>query len=121
MKVLIVDDAPIVRGRMARLVGNVPGVSTVLQSRDYAETLDVMAQERPDTVLLDLLMPGGNGLELLQRMRRAACGPRVMNQRTQDCGGRLSIQALIRATPSSCTRLRPTGGIMSRAASCVMR
>jgi EAL domain-containing protein (putative c-di-GMP-specific phosphodiesterase class I)/DNA-binding NarL/FixJ family response regulator len=78
MKVLIVDDAPIVRGRMARLVGNVPGVSTVLQSRDYAETLDVMAQERPDTVLLDLLMPGGNGLELLQRMRRAACGPRVI-------------------------------------------
>ncbi|MCZ4315601.1 EAL domain-containing protein [Comamonadaceae bacterium G21597-S1] len=98
MRVLIVDDAPIVRGRMARLVGNLPGVGEVLQSEDYRNTLNVIEQERPDVVLLDLFMPGGSGLELLHRIGALEPAPKVivmsawtepgMRERCIDAGAR---------------------------------
>ncbi|MCW5642982.1 MAG: EAL domain-containing protein [Rhodoferax sp.] len=98
MRVLIVDDAPIVRGRMARLVGNLPGVGEVLQSEDYRNTLSLIEQERPDVVLLDLFMPGGSGLELLYRIGAVAPAPKVivmsawtepgMRERCIDAGAR---------------------------------
>lgn len=78
MRVLIVDDAPIIRGRMARLVGNLPGVGAVLQSEDYASTLKVIEHERPDVVLLDLFMPGGSGLDMLRRIGRSERAPKVV-------------------------------------------
>ena len=98
MRVLIVDDAPIVRGRMARLVGNLPGVGPVLQSEDYRNTLGVIERERPDVVLLDLFMPGGSGLNLLHRIGQMEPAPKVivmsawtepgMRERCIDAGAR---------------------------------
>ncbi len=96
MKVLIADDAPMIRGRLARMVEDLPGIRTVLQSEDYAGTLKAIDAERPDAILLDMFMPGGTGLDVLRHVQQAALPPRVfmmtawseadMRQRCMDAG-----------------------------------
>lgn len=78
MKVLIVDDAAAIRRRMARLVGELAGVDTVLQSSGREGALALLAQERPDVVLLDPLLAEGHGMDLLRRIGQLACKPRVI-------------------------------------------
>lgn len=71
MKILIVDDHPLVRDAMARIVGDLaPGVET-LQAADCASGIDC-ARARPDLdlVLLDLNLPGARGFEALEQFRR---------------------------------------------------
>ena len=77
MKVLIADDAAMIRGRLARMVAGMPGVSAVLQSEDYASTIDTLQRERPEAVLLDLFMPGGTGLDVLNYIGRVTPMPQV--------------------------------------------
>ena len=67
MKVLVVDDEPAVRdavGRALKLDGF--EVTTAVDGRDAIRRLP---DERPDAVLLDVLMPGLDGLEVCRRMR----------------------------------------------------
>ena len=67
--VLVVDDDPGVLDVHARSVqSQVPGCR-VLKAQNGPEALAIMARERPDLVLLDLIMPGMSGVEVLEAMR----------------------------------------------------
>jgi two-component system response regulator MtrA len=44
----------------------------VLSAEDGAEALELMARERPDAIVLDGMMPGADGLDVLRRLRREA-------------------------------------------------
>ena len=71
MKILIVDDDPKLRGFVAKgLEAN--GIESVSAS-DGDEALRVLAGllERPDLVLLDVMMPGKGGMEFLEELRRS--------------------------------------------------
>ncbi len=71
MKILIVDDDPKLRGFVAKgLEAN--GIESVSAS-DGDEALRVLAGllERPDLVLLDVMMPGKGGMEFLDELRRS--------------------------------------------------
>ncbi|MCL6521417.1 MAG: response regulator [Firmicutes bacterium] len=65
--VLAVDDKPYIRQLLATDLG-LQGY-TVLEAADGAEALELAARRRPDVVLLDLLMPGLDGYEVLRRLR----------------------------------------------------
>jgi two-component system invasion response regulator UvrY len=67
MKLLLVDDHPIVRAGLKRLLASSPeiAVSEVATGRD---ALVAYRQDRPDIVMLDLNLPGIGGLELLRRL-----------------------------------------------------
>jgi two-component system response regulator MprA len=68
MRILVVDDEPAVRDaveRALRLDGH-----DVLLAGDGADALDALDVRPPDAVVLDLLMPRVDGLELCRRMRR---------------------------------------------------
>lgn len=69
--VLIVDDAPAVRDGLRRLVSTIPGVAGVSLASSGDEALARCRSERPDLVLLDVRMPGMNGLECVRRMLQA--------------------------------------------------
>ena len=71
MKILIVDDHPLVRDAMSRIVVELAPAVDVLQAADCVQGL-AFARDAPDVdlVLLDLNLPGVQGFEALERFRR---------------------------------------------------
>ncbi|MAL97219.1 LytR/AlgR family response regulator transcription factor [Hydrocarboniclastica marina] len=61
-KVIIADDEPLARRRLQRLVEAVPGYVVVATAEDGDALLNTVAQTPPDIVLLDIRMPGSDGL-----------------------------------------------------------
>jgi DNA-binding NarL/FixJ family response regulator len=67
MKLLIVDDHPIVRAGLRRLLAVEPGVE-IAEAASGQEAVGGFRETRPDLVLLDLNLPGISGLEVLNRL-----------------------------------------------------
>ncbi|HET8529239.1 MAG TPA: response regulator transcription factor [Gaiellaceae bacterium] len=76
-RILIVDDHPLTRDALASLLG-AHGLEVVGAASDGAEAIAEAARLQPDLVLLDLSMPGMDGLTALPRLREAAAGCEVV-------------------------------------------
>ena len=74
MKVIIADDEPLARERLRALLAGEPGVEVVAEAGDGGEALHACAEHHPDLVLLDIAMPGIDGLEAARHL--AAFEPR---------------------------------------------
>lgn len=75
MRVLIADDSPAVRQRVASLLDTAEAVEIVGQCGDVPGTLNAIQGLRPDVVILDLRMPGGSGLDVLEALRYGGWTP----------------------------------------------
>jgi two-component system invasion response regulator UvrY len=70
LDVLLVDDHPVVRQGIARiLAAEIPDLS-LTEAVDGVSAMDMLRARPPHLVLLDLTLPGDSGLSLLRRMRR---------------------------------------------------
>ena len=78
VKVLIVEDSPIVRERLVALVADVPSVSIVGQAGDGFQAQALFCRHRPDAVVLDIQLPGINGMDLLAQFKREHPACKVM-------------------------------------------
>ena len=67
-RVMIVDDEPIMIDVVQAFLEDA-GYANFLTTEDSRQALDLMLHERPDVLLLDLLMPGKSGFELLNEIR----------------------------------------------------
>jgi two-component system response regulator AlgR len=67
-RVLIVDDEPPARERLRRLVGELGGVEVSAEASGGEQAVRLAGELRPDVVLLDVRMPGMNGLEAARHM-----------------------------------------------------
>jgi len=68
--ILIIDDDPQMVHLLQRMLASTQGPSChIIEACGGQEGLDIMAQERPDLVLLDLSMPEVNGYHVLDAMR----------------------------------------------------
>ncbi len=74
MRVLIADDEPLARERLRDLLAEQPGIELVAEAADGREALHACAEHHPDLVLLDIAMPGIDGLEAARHL--AAFEPR---------------------------------------------
>jgi CheY-like chemotaxis protein len=84
IRIVVADDHPIFREGLCKLLALEQDFDVVAQAQDGQRALEVLHQFEPDILLLDLKMPGLDGLATLQR-----------------------LQAAKNKTRSSCLRLRP--------------
>jgi DNA-binding NarL/FixJ family response regulator len=75
--ILIVDDHPLTRSALSALLGQ-HGFNVVGEAADGEAAIERARELRPDLVLLDLSMPGMNGLDALPRLREAAPNAEVV-------------------------------------------
>ncbi|MBI3423054.1 MAG: response regulator transcription factor [Acidobacteria bacterium] len=70
LKVLIADDSALLRERLTRLLSAIEGVEVAGEAPDGATALQLAQVIKPDALILDLRMPGGSGIEVLQQIRQ---------------------------------------------------
>ena len=63
IRVLIVDDDPLVRSALSHFVARDPEITVIGQCEDGFEALEFLEHDRPDVVMMDVQMPGMNGIE----------------------------------------------------------
>ena len=68
IKVLLVDDHPLVRDGLQQLLRAAPDIEVVGTAADGAAAVELAAAEQPDVVLMDLVMPGVDGVEATRRI-----------------------------------------------------
>jgi len=78
MRVLLADDHALVRAGIRALLVGLPDVESVVEAGDGQEALAVLRETKPDLALIDIAMPGLNGLELAARVAREAPGTRLV-------------------------------------------
>lgn len=67
--VVIVDDHPVVRDGLVGMFATEQGIEVVGEAADGKQALVVVESTRPDVVLMDLRMAGGDGLEAIAKLR----------------------------------------------------
>lgn len=84
LRVLLVDDDPLVRMGLRTMLGGVPDLVVAGEGEDGADVPDLVAATRPDVVLMDLKMPGTDGITATARLRDHADAPAVIVLTTYD-------------------------------------
>jgi DNA-binding NarL/FixJ family response regulator len=78
LKVFIADDSALVRERLTALISEIEGVEVVGQAGDVPEVLEGIQHLRPDAVTLDIRMPGNNGIQVLEAIKKSTAAPVVI-------------------------------------------
>ena len=84
IRLLVVDDHPVVRAGMVAVLGEEPDFEVVGEAGNGAEALALVPRLRPDVVLMDLRMPVMDGAEATARMTSVADPPQVLVLTTYD-------------------------------------
>ncbi|GAB2606142.1 DNA-binding response regulator [Paractinoplanes abujensis] len=84
IRVLLVDDERMVCAHLRTILSAGPGIEVAGEAYDGAEAVEAVVRLRPDLVLMDLRMPGVDGLTALDRIATLPAAPRVVVLTTFD-------------------------------------
>jgi DNA-binding NarL/FixJ family response regulator len=68
-RIVLVDDHPMVRERLAEMINRESDLSVCGEAEDRAEALEVVAREKPGLAIVDLTLKRSNGLDLIKDLR----------------------------------------------------
>jgi DNA-binding NarL/FixJ family response regulator len=108
IRVLLADDHTLVRAGIRGLLLNLAGVEVVGEASDGQEVLALAEDLRPNIVLLDIGMPGLNGLEVARRLTRLDASIRVVILSMHN-----SLEYVLRALRAGCTGYLLKGSAVS--------
>jgi DNA-binding NarL/FixJ family response regulator len=78
IRILLADDHKIIRDGLSALLGAEPGFEVIGEAEDGLQVVERSAELRPDVVVMDLSMPGLNGIDATRRLREGEDPPRVV-------------------------------------------
>jgi DNA-binding NarL/FixJ family response regulator len=78
IRILVVDDHPVLRDGVAAIVQNQADMAVVGEARNGAEAVERFRALRPDVTLMDLQMPGMNGVDAITAIRAEYPGARII-------------------------------------------
>ena len=78
MRTLIVDDEPLARSRLKRLLAEHPNIECVGEAACADEALALAEQLNPDLVMLDIEMPGDDGLSVAEHLNQRPLPPAII-------------------------------------------
>lgn len=94
VRVLVVDDSALVRRLLARGLGEDPDLEVVGTARDSQVAWELLVTRCPDVILLDIEMPGMDGVTFLKRYMPLMPTPAVILSALTERGKHITIQAL---------------------------
>lgn len=78
IRILLADDHKIIRDGLRALLGSEPGFEVVGEAEDGLQVVERSAELRPDVVVMDISMPGLNGIDAARRLGEGEDPPRVV-------------------------------------------
>lgn len=78
MRVYVVDDSPLVRERLVSLLSEVDGVQVVGSADNAEEGIAGISITEPDVAILDIRMPSGSGISVLEEIKKRDDSPTVI-------------------------------------------
>jgi len=78
LKIFLSDDSATVREHLVTVVLDLPETSVVGQAQDAPGSVTAIGQTQPDVVILDIRMPGGNGIKVLREVKKMNPAPKVI-------------------------------------------
>ena len=84
VRVVLIDDDPLVRAGLKLMLGGHEGVDIVGEGSDGSEAAALVTEHRPDVLLMDIRMPGKDGLTATEELMAQKDAPRVVILTTFD-------------------------------------
>jgi DNA-binding NarL/FixJ family response regulator len=84
IRVVVVDDEPMVCAHLRTILGSAGTIEVVEEAHDGAAGVEAVVRSRPDVVLMDLRMPGVDGLTAIERLGQLADRPAIVVLTTFD-------------------------------------
>jgi NarL family two-component system response regulator LiaR len=78
IRILIADDHAVVREGLRTLIGTEPGMEVVGEAKDGVEAVQMARDLRPDVILLDMVMPRKDGLDVISEVKREDPGAHIL-------------------------------------------
>ncbi len=77
ISVVVVDDDQLVRSGVKMILGTAPDIDVIGEASDGDEAIRLVSRVRPDVVLMDVRMPGTDGIEATRKLAAAIPGCRI--------------------------------------------
>jgi len=78
IRLLVVDDQTVVREGLAAILANYSDIEVIGQASDGIQAVDIIKKEKPDVVLLDMMMPNQDGLTSIPKIKECSPNTRIL-------------------------------------------
>ncbi len=90
----IVDDSPLIRQMIAKVIEDTDGMQVIGQASNPLEAREMIKNKNPDVITLDIEMPKMNGIDFLEKIMRLRPMPVIMVSTLTQKGASITMQAL---------------------------